>query len=367
MNRHFATLVLLAALILCFVPDASAFVWYVSSSTGSDANDGSVNQPFQTITHALATATPDSFDLIWVLRGTYSVATGESFPLVMKSGVCVQSEMGPTETIIDASGAQPRARVFISNNGGPNTIISGFTIMGGRATGSPAQGGGIFLGQGDQTQVLKNIIRDNQAIGDAATQNTLEGIGGFAAGGGIYTISSSVLVASNVITQNVATGGAGLNGSGGPGGDAEGGGAYCAQGPQLLQNTIVANSATGGTGGSNAGGIGGAGVSRMATENHNLLYNDSPADVSFPLSPTDILGQDPQLLSYWQPLFSSPAKGAALLAGVFLNDLLNRFHTRPFSLGAYDFYSRHDVDYDRMTDIVWRNQSTGSNSLWRMN
>src|SRR6478672_6851149 len=104
---------LLFAVTLCavvhssFLATASADTVYVSAA-GSDSNDGSSGAPFRTITHALAAVDVSSGSgFIVVAHGHYSAASGETFPLVMKSNVSLYGEMGAKETIIDASDAVP--------------------------------------------------------------------------------------------------------------------------------------------------------------------------------------------------------------------------------------------------------------------
>ncbi len=69
----------------------SATVVIVNPAAGSDVTgNGSTVSPFKTITHALQIAQPNT--VIRLLAGTYSTATGERFPLRLKSGVRVQGD-----------------------------------------------------------------------------------------------------------------------------------------------------------------------------------------------------------------------------------------------------------------------------------
>ena len=62
---------------------------HVDSTVGNNTTgDGSQFRPFQTITQALRSAPPNS--IVLLAPGVYSSATGESFPLLLKSGVTVQ-------------------------------------------------------------------------------------------------------------------------------------------------------------------------------------------------------------------------------------------------------------------------------------
>ncbi|NEP44456.1 MAG: DUF1565 domain-containing protein, partial [Okeania sp. SIO2H7] len=60
---------------------------YVNPNTGQDSNNGSESSPFKTITKALQQATSGS--TIQLTPGTYNAQSGESFPLLISSGVKV--------------------------------------------------------------------------------------------------------------------------------------------------------------------------------------------------------------------------------------------------------------------------------------
>ncbi len=63
-------------------PDAN---WYVNASMGNDAAPGTVSLPFRTLTHALSVAA--SGEVVFAFPGTYDAAHGETFPLLVPSGV----------------------------------------------------------------------------------------------------------------------------------------------------------------------------------------------------------------------------------------------------------------------------------------
>ncbi len=66
--------------------------WYVDSTHGVDApSNGSSDHPFKTITYAL-TRTEGNESII-IGRGTYSTATGEVFPLILKPGTQLFGEL----------------------------------------------------------------------------------------------------------------------------------------------------------------------------------------------------------------------------------------------------------------------------------
>jgi hypothetical protein len=66
-------------------PRSPAADWYVNASTGNDAAPGSLLLPFRTLTHALSVATGG--ETVYAFPGTYDAALGETFPLLVPSGV----------------------------------------------------------------------------------------------------------------------------------------------------------------------------------------------------------------------------------------------------------------------------------------
>ena len=65
---------------------------YVNPDIGSDQADGIADQPMQTVTRALEMATPNT--VIVLAPGKYNQASGEVFPLQLKSGVTIQGTPG---------------------------------------------------------------------------------------------------------------------------------------------------------------------------------------------------------------------------------------------------------------------------------
>lgn len=86
---------------------------HVNASSGSDTSgDGSQLRPYQTITHALQGATTNS--IVLLAPGEYSEASGERFPIQLRTGVTVQGSPngGLGQTVIRGSG------IFTSTAGG---------------------------------------------------------------------------------------------------------------------------------------------------------------------------------------------------------------------------------------------------------
>jgi parallel beta-helix repeat protein len=121
-------------------------------------------------------------DTVLVAPGTYSPATGETFPLFMVNGAALISEANAEETIVDAQGT---AGVLQGTQLDSTTLVSGFTLTGG----SQATGGGIYFMSSYAT------ISDNIITGNVAT-------GGTGRGGGIYCSAGRPLILNNQISHN---------------------------------------------------------------------------------------------------------------------------------------------------------------------
>ncbi len=65
---------------------------YVDATAGSDLSAGAESQPLQTVTRALELAAPNT--VIVLAPGRYTQASGEVFPLQLKSGVTIQGTPG---------------------------------------------------------------------------------------------------------------------------------------------------------------------------------------------------------------------------------------------------------------------------------
>lgn len=77
---------------------------FVDAAAGSDAARGLEGQPLRTVTRALEIASPNT--VIVLAPGRYTQATGEVFPLQMKSGVTIQGAPGSRDrtAIIEGGG-----------------------------------------------------------------------------------------------------------------------------------------------------------------------------------------------------------------------------------------------------------------------
>ena len=208
-----------AATLAPFTVEATGTDIYVDATLGDDANDGTQDRPFRTITKALevANGTQATPVIVHVAAGMYSASSnGERFPLFMKSFVSLCGE-GRDMTIVDAEGA---AFHVIFCDGVTNLAIEGLRVSGGNADASAPpnySGGGICC------------LDSSPAI----TNNTISGNSVYNFGAGIYCgHNSSPTITNNMIVGNSALG---VYGSGG--------GIYCCEdsSPTISNNTISGN------------------------------------------------------------------------------------------------------------------------------
>jgi len=206
---------------------ASGTVIYVNSVTGKDTSgNGTTEAPYKTITFALSKATAGT--VVQVAPGNYSKDSGETFPLVLNSGVTLQgNESNKGEGIVIIGGGYYTSRTFarqditlLANNG---TIITGLTFTNPNSRGTavwvessnPAIKNstfinsireGIFVTGTGNPQIENNIFLKNKGNGISVAKsaqgvirgNLFQDTGfGVAIGG-----SSTPLLESNNITQN---------------------------------------------------------------------------------------------------------------------------------------------------------------------
>jgi hypothetical protein len=171
MTKYF-TLMLSLILSVCLVKQANATTWYVHP-------DSSLN----TIQAGLDSCSAG--DTVLVAPGTYQdTLTWPSTP-----GIDLISELGPDVTVIDAKGY---GRVItMAQYLTAETIIDGFTIMNGWATGSHPDdyGAGIYC-LNTSPMIRNNVITANYAYSN---------------GGGIYCQNSSPRIIGNIIHNNGTT------------------------------------------------------------------------------------------------------------------------------------------------------------------
>ena len=206
---------------------ASGTIIYVNSATGKDtAGNGTTESPYKTITFALSKATAGT--VVQVAPGNYSKDSGETFPLVLNSGVTLQGdESNKGAGVVVVGGGYYTSRTFarqditlLANNG---TIITGLTFTNPNSRGTAVWvessnpviknstfinsiREGIFVTGTGNPQIENNIFLKNKGNGISVTKsaqgvirgNLFQDTGfGVAIGG-----SSTPLLESNNITQN---------------------------------------------------------------------------------------------------------------------------------------------------------------------
>src|SRR6478672_3450077 len=158
----------------------------VNPGLGNDtAGNGSESTPFKTITQALRVAQPNT--VILLVPATYSTETGESFPLILKTGVTLQGNPRSRgqDIVIKGGGS------FISPTSGEQNItivgadrsgVTGITI-----TNPNPRGSGLWIESGSP------VVVDNTFTG-----NTQDGIS-------IHG-NSATLIRSNYFYENGGNG-----------------------------------------------------------------------------------------------------------------------------------------------------------------
>nr|WP_238553708.1 DUF1565 domain-containing protein [Fortiea contorta] len=144
-------------------------VLFVNPSVGDDTRgNGSEQTPVKTITQALRLATAKT--VIMLSPGTYSVQTGEVFPLILKAGVSIQGDVGNQGKGINIrGGGDYLSRSFGNQNvaivGVHQAKLSGVTI-----TNSNPRGYGLWI-ESSNLEVTANTFTDNTQDGVSITGN----------------------------------------------------------------------------------------------------------------------------------------------------------------------------------------------------
>jgi hypothetical protein len=176
---------------------AAVDTFYVSPQGSNLTGTGAKDKPWRSMTFALSKLSSDSLKpkAIKLANGVYSAAaTGESFPLNLKSWVSIVGS-DSVNTVIDADKA---ARAVVGQSAA-NILITRLTIRSGYAradTGDGSRGGGLCLRNCRQITLRSCIVRSNEAKTSG---------GGVFLGGG-----SNILIDGNHIDNNSAQDGAGI-------------------------------------------------------------------------------------------------------------------------------------------------------------
>jgi uncharacterized repeat protein (TIGR02543 family) len=166
--------------------------YYVNVATGNDSNGGTTSATaFKTITRALSVATTAG-QRVNVAAGTYTAATGESFPLYIPAEVTLTGNVpGQGSGVVILGGGEPSAYSgagWISNTVvmENQSVLEGFTVTNNSGLGSFPQG----------------VLLDSHYVSNGAVvrNNTITG----SPGGGIYVNggSSGGSIHDNIVTAN---------------------------------------------------------------------------------------------------------------------------------------------------------------------
>ncbi len=136
-------------------------ILFVNPSSGQDSQDGSSWQtPLQTITHALRVAAPGS--VIMLAPGTYSVETGEQFPIVVDRQITIQGDPGSygQGIVITGQGDYPteagdRTSVVIAIR--DEAALVGVSVI------NPQNGQSVWIESG-QPLVMSNTVWPAQSV-----------------------------------------------------------------------------------------------------------------------------------------------------------------------------------------------------------
>ncbi|WP_019501790.1 DUF1565 domain-containing protein [Pseudanabaena sp. PCC 6802] len=211
------------------VAQQTAAVIYVSPNGTDAAGAGSQTAPFRTITAAL-NSNPQPGTTIMLAKGTYSVESGEVFPLKLTPGVRIQgnSSTKGEDIVIKGGGvfiSPTFARQNIAMLAAKNAQISGITLTNSNARGyalwvESSQGvqitnntfvntthDGIFLTGTANATITSNLFTKNRASGISALGSSFGDIKGNEFDDTGFGLSigqrSQVVVAGNRIVNNV--------------------------------------------------------------------------------------------------------------------------------------------------------------------
>lgn len=164
---------------------------FIAGNVNADPPEFQVPSVYPTIQAGINAAEAAGGGIVRVAPGTYNVASGEMFPIIMKDGVQL---IGEGVCIIDAGEA---GSVFLCNNVGSSAKIEGFEITNGDAS----WGGAIYIFRSSLT-ITNNVISGNGTIDERGSYGTYWGT--------IYCRESSPTISNNIITENIAFYGGGI-------------------------------------------------------------------------------------------------------------------------------------------------------------
>lgn len=159
----------------------TAMIFFVDPGLGSDAGDGSQRSPFRSITQAIQSVPPNS--VLILSAGTYSVETGEAFPIRLPNGMTLQGNPGQ------------RGRGIVIRGGGmwnsPSAGTQNITLIG--------NSGGLITGVTLTNPNTDGIGLWIESANPAVANNTISGNGG----DGVWIVGNSApLLTGNQIIEN---------------------------------------------------------------------------------------------------------------------------------------------------------------------
>lgn len=164
--------------------------YYVDALNGDDADAGTIEAPFKTITHALSVAT--ELDTIYVSPGTYDTTNGETFPL-MVDGESLLAMSGPGEVLLLGDGVN---EIMIAEDLADGDGISGFTFSGGAGGPGAALNCRLTVPTSERWPfIANNVFEDNTSDGGGGALNLMT----------LTNLETSPLVVGNTFTHNSAT------------------------------------------------------------------------------------------------------------------------------------------------------------------
>ncbi len=181
-----------AILVLSFaVPvleaSASTKIIYISPQGVDNVSSGSPNQPFRTISAAIANH-PQEGTIFQLSNGNYSAATGESFPIRLPRGTVLRGNPANNgNNVIINGGGRFVSPTFASQNiaiaAAHNSRIEGITV-----TNNNPRGYGLWL------ESTRNVAIANNSF----TRNTHDGI--------FLTGSANAYIGNNLFAGNTGSG-----------------------------------------------------------------------------------------------------------------------------------------------------------------
>jgi len=175
------------------IPIANMGPYYVNPASGSDLNPGTSGQPFKTLTFALAVASGvGATNTINAASGTYSTATGETWPLTMVNNVNLVGA-GSANSVISGDATGTAYWVPYGNSSYP---ITAAVLVPANAT-TTVSGFKLTMAASAPYWTTQVAIVDNAASATFATDVIQPAVGGVDALG-VYGASQAQIYSSTI-------------------------------------------------------------------------------------------------------------------------------------------------------------------------